>query len=476
MKTHNETYRDEASQSVLRIEQGFREWRDLSLKGRIKIVKRLRKTISKNARKIAEVISEETGRPFIESLSQEVLAVLEMAKFCEKKYPQWLAQRKLSYRRPGFLRKKSSLYFEPLGPVAVFSPQNFPFSLGMMTLIYAILPGNSVVLKPSENSTLVPAVIEEILETSGLVDFGAASIISGGPSTGEWLIEQPSIKKIFFFGNGTSGEAVARKCVEFQKTFVLEMGGGSTAYVCEDADVEQAAAGLAWSSFYSGGHSCVSTERIVVDEKISEKFLTRFKEKVADFQREWAEKAKQGVNDLLDISRLNELIEGAKAHGADVFQAGQPNSQENNGLFPFTVISHSPSNMLSPQEDIFGPVVVVQAAISLENAIADMNRHCPPMGVSIWSRNLRQATLLANKITTGMVWINDSSFGLPHLPWGGIGKSGWGRLFSEFSLQEVTTQKWISAHPARFSRARFWWNPYTTRKEKMMVKIARHFL
>jgi len=467
---------EELGRSVSRIEQGFRDWSALSLNDRIKLVRRLRKAVSKNSRRIAEAISEETGRPFIESLSQEVLAVLEMAKYCEKKYPKWLAQRKLPYRRPGFMRKQSALYFEPLGPVAVFSPQNFPFSLGMMTLIYAILPGNSAVLKPSEISSLVPAVIQEILMESGLIDAGAVLILQGGPRTGEWLIEHPAIKKIFFFGHKDSGEIIARKCVQHQKPFVLEMGGGSTAYVCADADVEQAVAGLAWSSFYSNGHSCVSTERIVVDKTISDKFLARFKEKVANFQSEWADKAKRGVNDLSDKSSLFELVEGAKAQGADVFQASKPNSKNNDDPFTFTVISYF-APMLPPRPiEIFGPAAVVQVVPSLEDAIVDLNRKNPSMAASIWSKDLRKASHLAKQLSASMIWINDSSFGLPHLPWGGAGRSGWGSLFSEFSLHEVAVQKWICAHPARLSRARFWWNPYTDRKEKMMIKIAEHFL
>ena len=399
-----------------------------------------------------------------------------MAKYCEKKYPKWLSQRRLPYRRPGFLRKKSRLCFEPLGPVAVFSPQNFPFSLGMMTLIYALLPGNTVVLKPSEKSTIVPDLIGEVLKESGLSECGAVSILSGGPKTGKWLIEHPSIKKVFFFGQGVSGKIVAQKCVEFQKPFVLEMGGGSAAFVCADADVEQAAAGLAWSSFYSNGHSCVSTERIIVDEQISEKFTARFKEKVVSFQREWADKARQGVDELPNIAHIDELIEGAKAQGADVFQTGLLPSKEHKDPFPFTIISYAGPSIPVSRKEIFGPAVVVQTVLNLEDAVSDINRNSPPMGVSIWSRNCRQASLLAKKINTGMVWINDSSFGLPHLPWGGAGKTGWGSLFSEYSIREVTSQKWICAHPARFSRARFWWNPYTQRKERMMIKIAEHFL
>jgi acyl-CoA reductase-like NAD-dependent aldehyde dehydrogenase len=97
------------------------------------------------------------------------------------------------------------------------------------------------------------------------------------------------------------------------------------------------------------------------------------------------------------------------------------------------------------------------------------------MGISIWSRHPKKAYELAKKAHTGKVWINDSSYGLPHLPWGGWGSTGRGYLFSEFAIQEVTQLKWVSKHPGRSSRSRFWWNPYSSWKEKLMMKIAKNF-
>lgn len=466
---------EDAENIISQVNRSFKMWSCLSLQQRIKQVRILRKVISKNARRIAEVISEECGRPLMEVLSQEVLPVLEMARYCEKKFPQWLSRRRLPYRRPGFWRKKNHLLYEAIGPVAVFSPQNFPFSLGMMALIYALLPGNTVVLKPSEKSTYVPSLIEDLLRESGLLNAGIVSVLTGDAQTGNWLIKHPMVKKIFFIGQQLSGRNVADTCVKHFKPFVLEMGGGSTAYVCADADIGQTAAGLAWSSFYACGRSCVSTERILVDKKIAEKFIALFKEKVTNFQEEMINNATLSDNYFPESSRLKEFVEEAEAKGADVFQAGMPSPQENNGSFNFTVISDPYRSMGVSCDELFGPVVVVQNVSNHEEAIAEINKRLPSMGVSIWSKNCKQSYHLAKKISSGMIWINDSSIGLPNLPWGGVDKSGWGKLFSEFSVQEVTKQKWISVHPGRFSRSRIWWNPYTPRKVKLMMKIAEYF-
>ncbi|MGB3863268.1 MAG: aldehyde dehydrogenase family protein [Candidatus Aminicenantaceae bacterium] len=475
MPTQTKTPIEDAERAASQVDLGFKTWSHLSLKTRIESIRRLRKVISKNARRIAEAISKENNRPIIESLSQEVLPVLEMAKHCEMQFPKWLARRRLPYRRPGFWQKKNTLFYEPIGPVAIFSPQNFPFSLGMMTLIYSILPGNTVLLKTSDKSRLVSPLIEEILIETGLIASKAAAVLPGDAKTGQWLIQNPSIKKIFFFGKRKSGEEVADLCQKSSKPFVLEMGGGSTAFVCADANIELAATGLAWSSFYTHGLSCVSTEKIFVDERIADKFISAFKLKVTNFQRDMAASWKEGVCNSPDVSRLNGLIANAKALGAEVFQAEMPFFEEKSGFFRFTVIYSATNSMRVFNEDIFGPVVAVQAVLDLEKAISESNNDFQPMGVSIWSRNHKKAHELAKKAQTGKVWINDSSFGLPNLPWGGWGNTGRGNLFSEFAIQEVTQLKWVSKHSGRFSRSRFWWNPYSSWKEKLMMKIAQNF-
>jgi acyl-CoA reductase-like NAD-dependent aldehyde dehydrogenase len=475
MRNQTEAPFEEVKRATSQIDLGFETWSKLHLKIRIEGVRRLRKAISKNAQRIAIAISEENNRPVIEALSQEVLPVLEMAKYSEKKFPKWLARRHLPYKRPGFWQKKNILFYEPIGPVAVFSPQNFPFSLGMMTLIYAILPGNTVLLKTSGKSQFVAPLIEEILQEAGLIASKAVAIIPGDAKTGQKIIQTPSIKKIFFFGNRKSGREVADLCQQHSKAVVLEMGGGSTAFVCTDADIEQAAKGLTWSSFYSHGQSCVSTERIFVDEKIADKFVSVFKKKVTDFQTEMASVWKEDTNNPQDISRLNGLIADAKAKGAEVFQAAIHSSNEKKGFFRFTVIFDATNSMRVFNEEIFGPFVAVQAVPDLDKAISVSNKNFQSMGVSIWSRHPKKASNLAKKAQTGKVWINDSSYGLPHLPWGGWGDTGRGYLFSEFAIKEVTQLKWVSRHPSRFSRSRFWWNPYSSWKEKLMMKIAKNF-
>ncbi len=462
---------------VSRANTGFQRWNENDVKQRIRAIRSLRKIVQKKAHIFARAISNECGRPLSEALSQEILPVLEMAKYCEKNYSRWLLPKKMPYRRPGFFRKKNILIREPLGCVAVFSPNNFPFSLGMMTLIYVALAGNTVILKPSEKSEQLPDYIEHLINESGLAKAGAAIVIRGGAETGKELIRHSSVQKIIFFGHRKSGESIAQSCINHSKSFVLESGGGSTAFILENADLALAAKGLAWSTFYANGQSCVSTERIIIDQRIEKKFLWLFKEKVKAIWEERQENLSGEEFSDPELCRYKELIEIAKSEGAYIHSISEKTEgkQSLSYLFP-TIISNTSVSSKLWRKEFFGPLVAITSVDDIRKAALNLNKNVSSLGVSIWSRDRKKALSLAKNIFSGMIWINDSSFGLPHLPWGGWGKSGWGTLFSEHSLHEVTRMKWVSRHPARWAKPRFWWNPYTPLKEKIFLKTTRYFL
>ncbi len=461
---------------VSRANSGLQRWQETDVKLRIQTMRSLRKIVQKKAQFIARTISEEYGRPLSEVLSQEIFPVLEMAKYCEKNYRHWLAPQKMPYRRPCFFRKRNFLVREPLGCIAVFSPNNFPFSLGMMTLIYVAFAGNTVILKPSEKSRQLPDLIEWLIKESGLAEAGAAFVMRGGAEIGKELIKHPSVQKIIFFGHQKSGDDIAQSCIKHSKSFVLESGGGSTAFVLEDADLTLAAKGLAWSAFYANGQSCVSTERIIIDQRVEKKFLRLFKERVEAL---WEERQLTHSENKFSepyLSRYQKLIKIAKSEGANIHSIGE-NTNGNPSLSYLLPTIISSSSVLTKlwQEEFFGPLVAIASVSDIQKAVLKVNKNVSSLGVSIWSRDKKKATFLAKNIFSGMIWINDSSFGLPHLPWGGWGKSGWGTLFSKHSLHEVTRMKWVSRHPARWAKPRFWWNPYTPLKENIFLKTTRHF-
>ncbi len=460
---------------LLALEERHRSWRGLPIGQRRAAIRKLRALVSREARPIAEAISQERGRALMESLSQEVLAVLEMARFSEKHMPRWLAPRRVSCWSPGFWQKKTRLHFEPLGTVLVLAPRNFPFSLGLMSLIYLALAGNSVLLKPAEESSLVGPWLADLLRRSGLEEAGAAAVFSGDAKVGARLVEHPAIRKVFFFGGRAGGAAVNALCARHAKPRVLEMGGGSAAFVGREADLDLAATGLAWSSFYTRGQSCVATERICVEQEVAGEFCERFVRRVEALALEPGNCAGPRVYAPQEIDRFEDLIADARSHGAVVPTGGKPLQPENSGhgAWPPTVITNAASHMKVFREEIFGPLVAIAPVPQLEDAVDDFNRRGLDLGASVWTRDGRRALRLAGSLQSRMIWTNDSSFGLPGLPWGGQGKTGQGSLFSNFSLHEAVQSRWISSHPGWSCRPRFWWHPYTPFKEKVLLSLAR---
>lgn len=456
---------------------GYQSWNSVLVQKRVKQIKKLRRVISKRLLEIAKTISDECFRPLTESLTQEVLPVLEMARYCEKNYPRWLVSKKFRYLRPGFSRKKNYLVRQPLGTVCVITPANFPFTLGLMSLIYIVLAGNTVVLKPSENSRAVAPLIAEILKEADLSP-KIANIVFGGADAGKILIEHPQIKKIFFFGRYATGKAILEKCAHLFKPCVLELSGGSTAIVGPDADVELAASGIAWSGFYANGKSCIGTDRVFVDKKIAPEFINQLMKKVENFQNEQLTLNKRtAAFNHFEISQLKQMIDDANKQGCNVLCGGNiVAADEGRYDLEHTIITTDNPNATILTEELFAPLIAVCVVENLQKIVFEINNSYPSLGVSFWMKDKKQALNLAKKIKASMIWVNDTSFGLPCLPWFGAGKTGWGKLFSEHSLDEVSDIKWISCHPSTFAKKRLWWNPYSLWKEKLFAFAAKGML
>ena len=443
------------------------EWEGTPVTVRLEKIRALRKIVSRMSIRIAETISDECRRPVAESISQEVLPVLEMLRYLERHYPRWLLTRE-RYLRPGFSRKRNYLLREPIGIMGLITPGNFPFSLALMSLGYLLIPGNTVLLKPSESSRDVAQLISAVLEEAGIIPH-AACVVAGGADVGSQLIEHPEVKKVFFIGSRQTGASVADVCSRLGKPCVLEMGGGTTAAVLEDANLKLASAGIAWSALYADGRSCISTDRVFVHETVADRFLELLAADVRGFH------ARPPSFPKIEAERVKSLIDDAVAHGSGIVCGGRvtetaPDAYE---IEPTLLTGLTPS-MRIYREEVFAPLLVVQRTPRPELAVA-LSSSLQPLAASIWTRHRRIALDVARSLNVGMVWVNDASYGLPSLPWFGRGEAGNGSLFASASLNEVTRLKWISCHPSICARRRLWWNPYSALKRKLFEIACRSY-
>jgi betaine-aldehyde dehydrogenase len=321
-----------------------------------------------------------------------------------------------------------------------------------------------VLLKPSELAPDSTVLIRELLAEADLAGF-VAEVVEGGPEAARVLIDSGKIAKLVFFGRSDTGRELGALCTARGIPFVLEMGGGSTALVLAEANLDRAAAGIAWSGFYAGGHSCVGTGRVYVESSVKDPFLERLEREV---QVNWQTGGGSVGSTISESDSI--LVNEALEEGARLLTGPGTIDRDAGIPVPCVVVDVPPGSAILTQE-LFTPLIAVCAVENTDLAVHLANSGCQMLGCSVWSRNRRRALDIAGRLHADMIWINDTSFGLPNLPWGGRGDAGWGSLFSRYSLHEAARLKWVSRNPS--SGRRPWWPPYTSLKMRAVRILAR---
>jgi acyl-CoA reductase-like NAD-dependent aldehyde dehydrogenase len=302
-------------------------------------------------------------------------------------------------------------------------------------------------------------------------------VIEGGPKAVESIIADESVRKVIFTGSYQTGRIISELCGRFFKPCLLELGGTGCAIVTDDADLVLAARGIAWSAFYSGGSSCVGTKRVFLTSETSRAFVPLLLAAVKQIRpgNPSDPNTEMGIarNRALD-DRTEELIRDAVKKGAATWtlggEIGDRPSQGPRG--PVVLLQATPRmKILAPDGEWGGPVLCIRDVESIDQAVDEANRSSFGLGASVWSRDLRKAQAIARRLQAGIVWINDSSVGLPGFPWGGTKHSGWGRLLSREALTELTSLKVISRDRRLTSARKFWWFPYSKAKYEILLSL-----
>ena len=443
-------------------------WEQMKVQMRIKYLNELRKQIAEESITLSEQIGEITGRPAFEVMSQEIMPVLEMARYLKYHMPSWLRMHYKHYWVPGFNLTTEHLYFKPLGTVAVILPANFPFSLGMMSAFYLAAAGNTVILKPSEEYPHITEWMQQIIDESGLSDkvFG---IVGGGAESVSSLIESGFIKKVFFFGKSTTGIEIKHQCIKQDIPFVLETGGGTAAIIDKDADLIKSASGIAWSAFYTRGHSCIGTRFVFVNNSIKKAFL---KHLMIESARVLGEYYKPFTLNDETVKRIKSAVDrGGIFH--PVYSEYEQDDNQGEKTFEKPGILDVFIEDPVFKNEIYDPIITICGIDHFNEAVDKITESDYLIGTSVWSKNHVKAKELILQLRTDMNWINDCSFGMPNLPWGSRNATGQGSLFSKSSLLEAGTWKWIidNHNPKR----RFWWHPYNLNKFNLLKKLTRFY-
>jgi len=411
---------DEALEAAL---AGFDTWRRMGAFDRSKLMRRAADIMRERADTIAPMMTREQGKPLAQAKAEVLGAADTIDWFAEearRTYGQIIPA-----RAPGV---QQMAVRHPVGPVAAFTPWNFPINQVVRKLSAALAAGCSIIVKAPEETPASPAELIRAFADAG-VPAGVIGLVYGVPAEiSEYLIKHPVIRKISFTGSTPVGKLLAGMAGQHMKRATMELGGHAPVIITGDADWEKAAAQMAVSKTRNAGQVCVSPTRFLVDQKISDNFLDAFssglqKIKVGNGFEEGVEMGP--LANERRIPMMEELIGDAVEKGARLVTGGHRIGNKG-WFFEPTVLADVPLSARIMNEEPFGPVAIVNRMSSLDEMIAEANRLEFGLAAYAYARSHEAVERLSSGVETGMLSINHVGLALPETPFGGIKDSGYG--------------------------------------------------
>ncbi len=459
----------EVALAVERARKMAPEWAAIDPAGRARMMREVRHRINDRIEDIVETVSAECGKPRAEALAHDVLPVVMMLIYFEKIAAKALRPQRVGRVMGPLAGVKSHIEWRPFGVVGAITPWNYPMTNCFLAFAPALFAGNTVVIKPSEVTPACGELLRELLEP---LPPSVATVIQGGGDVGAALVDA-RCDKISFIGSPATGRRICEAAAKHLTPVVMELGGKDAALVLSDADVDRAAAGIAWGAFFNAGQTCCSVERAYVTDAVADEFEQKLLSKLSD--------VRQGDEvGTLTFKRQFEIVErhvaDAVSKGARVL-AGGPEAgiaNENGSLwYAPTVLDNVTPEMDVAKEETFGPVLSVTRVRDDEEAVRRANEDGVNLTASVWTRDEKKASRIGEKLRAGTVTANlhGETAAAPWGPWGGVGESGYGRLNGELGLKEFTVPTHVASTPL-VSLGRLWWYPYDDATQTSLRAIA----
>ena len=428
----------EVETALQQTDSAFQSWRHSEIGNRSQLLQNMAAGLRKHARSLAEMMTDEMGKPITQSLAE----VEKCARLCE-----WYAEQGPAFLAPEptlVENDKAYVNYLPLGPILAVMPWNFPVWQVLRGAVPIIMAGNSYLLKPAPSIMGSALLLQAVLTEAG-VPQGLFSVVNADNDAVAKIINDRRIAAVTLTGSVRAGAAIASLAGAAVKKSVLELGGSDAFIVLADADIDAAVKGAIAGRFMNGGQVCMAAKRIIVEESIfaefRDKFVAAAKEMVVGDPRDEATwigpMARYDLRDELDSQVQATIAEGAECLlGGHVIQGAA-------NFYAPTVLSNVKPGMTSFKQELFGPVASLIVAKDAEHAIAMANDSEFGLGGSLWSQDLAKARKLAAKVETGGMFINTPSFSDPRVPIGGVKHSGFGRELSHFGIREFTNAQTV---------------------------------
>jgi len=344
--------------------------------------------------------------------------------------------------------RRDEMHRKPIGVIGAIAPWNWPLMIAIWQIVPALRAGNTVVLKPSEYTTL--GTLEMIRLMNTVLPAGVLNSVSGDGKVGAYLVENKEVDKIMFTGSESTARKIIKASEGNMARLTLECGGNDPAIILPGTDIQSKAGDLFWGSFINMGQTCACAKRLYVHEDDYDQVVGAL-DAVAG-QMPMGNGMEEGivlgpVQNKMQYDKVSELVEDAKAQGASVIRGGSP--MEGPGYFyPITLIGNVDNGTRIVDEEQFGPVLPIIKYKTVEEAIEKANDTRTGLGGSVWGDDLSEAAKVASRIESGTVWINQHGAIHPMVPFGGVKDSGYGVEFGVEGLKGVTQPQVISIKKA----------------------------
>src|SRR5215212_5434565 len=444
--------REDLDGAAQRARRAFKEWRGVSGLERAEVFHEIANSLRSNADELAEIMTREGGKPFIENHDE-----VGWTAACFDYYAE-IARDNVGYLPAPIEAQQLALVIkEPIGVVACIVPWNYPLLLAAWKVAPALAAGNAVILKPSEETPLATRRVAEHMQE--LPD-GLLQVLNGAGEVGSMLVRHPGVDMVAFTGSQETGRKVGMAAAERLIPANLELGGKDPFIICDDVDVEVAAQGAVWAACLNAGQVCTSSERFYVEKGIADNFVEASREFVESLNIGNPMDHSTDIGPMINASgreKVERHVGEALDDGATLVAGGE-RWGERGFFYKPTVLTGVEPSMRVMRDETFGPVVPIVRVDGLDEAIRFANSVPFGLGANVYTRDLEKMLRCMREIRAGTVWINDPLTDNDAAPFGGQKGSGIGRELGREGLEAFQESKHVHIDPK--VEKKDWWYPY----------------
>lgn len=445
----------------------------LSVSERKKSLRKIDRWIVSHEGAIIESLRQDFRKPEPETLLSEIKMVRDELSLIRQSLASW-ARPKTTPNPLTLIGSRSQVYWQPKGPALIIGAWNYPFTLTIGPLLGAIAAGCTAVVKPSE---LAPATSQLVADlVADCFDPNYITVVQGGIPETQALLEQPW-GHIFFTGSKRVGRIVMEAAAQNLSSVTLELGGENPVLIDKSANLSAAAAQLVWGKFFNAGQTCIAPNHLFIDRAVYDDFLEALQTALTELYAREKNQPGTDVACLIGAShyqRMQQLLSDAEAQGAQVVVKGQ--QQSNANYFGPTIVKEVPLNSPLVQEEVFGPILSCIPYDDIQTVYDHIDSQDAALALYVFARNRRFIDQVIAHTTAGTTVVNtvNIQFANPHLPFGGVGKSGVGKGHGWYSYAAFSHPRAV-VRQGPLALNRWIFPPYTPAKERVVRWLYRWF-